>query len=102
MPKYSLPNSTLPNSTLSDSKRPRAGSDPDGATVRLLPLLPPANPPADRPVHVLQRALKGVYSMFRRLRSSYLRSNAVRDARLDAALTGDQGYLLLHYFSSAK
>ena len=40
--------------------------------------------------------------MLKRLRTSYLRSNAAHDARLDAALCGGQGHLLLHYFHSAK
>ncbi|MDK1275517.1 MULTISPECIES: hypothetical protein [unclassified Arthrobacter] len=40
--------------------------------------------------------------MLKRLRSSYLRSSAVRDARMDAALCGPEGHLLLHYFHSVK
>ncbi|WP_269440197.1 hypothetical protein [Arthrobacter sp. zg-Y769] len=40
--------------------------------------------------------------MLKRLRSSYLRSSAVHHARLDAALKGEQGHLLMHYFNSVK
>ncbi|WP_255864491.1 hypothetical protein [Arthrobacter jinronghuae] len=40
--------------------------------------------------------------MLKRLRSSYLRSSAVHHARMDAALTGEQGHLLMHYFNSVK
>lgn len=92
MPEYPLPSLTLP-----DSQRTAARS---GNPPALPP--PPVPPPSEFPAPALQRALKEVSSMFRRLRSSYLRSNAVRSSRLDDALTGEQGYLLLHYFHSVK
>ncbi len=92
VPDTAAPASTLPAAAVPDSMRYPAGAD--RAATAVLPLPPPA--------HVLQRALKEVYVMFKRLRSSYLRSSAVRDARLDAALTGNQGHLLLHYFNSVK
>ena len=88
MPKYPMPKYPRPEYPLPEYSEP--------AVAAVLPLPPPAR------AHVLQRALKEVYVMFKRLRSSYLRSNAVRDARLDAALTGNQGHLLLHYFNSVK
>lgn len=94
VPDAAVPVSTLPVTAGPDSMRYPAGAE--RAATAVLPLSPPA------PAHVLQRALKEVYVMFKRLRSSYLRSSAVRDARLDAALTGSQGHLLLHYFNSVK
>ncbi|MCC3278671.1 MULTISPECIES: hypothetical protein [unclassified Arthrobacter] len=90
MPEYPLPSLTLP-----DSMRPDAGFERAAAP------LPPPRPPG-LPAPALQRALKEVSSMFQRLRSSYLRSSAVRSSRLDYALSGEQGYLLLHYFHSVK
>ncbi|MCQ2000148.1 hypothetical protein [Arthrobacter zhaoxinii] len=99
MPEYPQPNTTLPKKTLTDPGfRTGLPKDAAGNDVQLLP---PARPP-EQPAPVLRRAAKGVYFMLKRLRSSYLRSSAVHDARLDAALNGEQGYLLLHYFHSVK
>ncbi|WP_146359842.1 hypothetical protein [Arthrobacter yangruifuii] len=101
MPKYPLPNTSLPKTTLLENDpvtRTGPGSDTTGNAVQLLP---PARPP-EQPAPLLRRAGKGVYQMLKRLRSSYLRSEAVRESRMDAALNGRDGYLLLHYFNSVK
>lgn len=99
MPEYPQPTTTLSKNAPAD---PGAGTRlPNDAAGNDAQLLPPARPP-EQPAPLLRRAAKGVYSMLKRLRSSYLRSSAVHDARLDAALNGEQGYLLLHYSHSVK
>ena len=91
MPKFDAPYTTAPKTVLPAEplKEPAAATD----------LLPLPRPPQQ---HIIHRALKGVYPMIKRLRSSWLRSEAVRTSRLDAAMTGDRSYLLLHYFHSIK
>ncbi|MCC3289577.1 MULTISPECIES: hypothetical protein [unclassified Arthrobacter] len=101
MPELSLPNTTLPKN---NQPGPRTGLQarlPNDAAGSDEPLLPRARPP-EQAAPVLRRAAKGVYTMLKRLRSSFLRSNAVHQARMDAALTGEQGHLLMHYFNSVK
>lgn len=95
MSKYPLPNTVMPKTSS------RSGLPPGRPAADAVQSMPPARPPEPF-APVLRRTAKGVYSMFKRLRSSYLRSSSVRDARMDAALNGDQGYLLLHYFHSVK
>lgn len=93
MPKFDAPYTTAPKTVLPPGplKAPAAATD----------LLPLPRPPQQHK-HIIHRALKGVYPMIKRLRSSWLRSEAVRTSRLDAAMTGDRSYLLLHYFHSIK
>lgn len=117
MPKYSLPKYPLPqNSPLPAVQRPGEPALVEGQPAEPPPGFQPypardfaagtvpgplARPP-EPSAPALRRAAKGVYSMLKRLRSSFLRSGAVHDARMDAALNGNQGYLLLHYFQSVK
>ncbi|MCC3272049.1 hypothetical protein MUK71_16100 [Arthrobacter zhangbolii] len=90
MPEYPLPSTAMPETSFTSTSH--AGLLPEPRAVTL---------PAEHPP-VRHHPLKEVYSMLKRLHSSYLRSSAVHDARLDAALRGEQGHLLLHYFHSAK
>ncbi|MCC9174028.1 hypothetical protein [Arthrobacter sp. zg-Y179] len=101
MPELPLPNTTLPKTTQPGPRSGFQGRLPNAAAGRDEPLLPRARPP-EQPAPVLRRAARGVYAMLKRLRSSYLRSSDVHQARLDAALTGEQGHLLMHYFNSVK
>ena len=99
MPEYPLPYTSMSGTRFSSA--PPAGLLPVESPMATLSTAAPAGPSKQRPP-VQHRPLKGVYSMLKRLYSSYLRASAAHDARLDAALCGEQGYLLLHYFHSAK
>ena len=101
MPKFPLPNTTLPKTSEFKPSSVLQGRQPDVAAGSSEQLLPRARPP-EPSAPLLRRAAKGVYSMLKRLRTSYLRSSAVHHARMDAALNGKQGHLLMHYFNSVK
>ena len=104
MSKYTLPNYTLPKNNPSATTMPTLPSldmSPPAVAEQTRPPTLPSMPGGPAGARVRASAGK-VFGMLKRLYASYRRSSAVHHARVDAALSGSEGHLMLHYFHSAK